>query len=137
MIKTAFLLLMALVFGFSSTLWANQLEVPTQDFKPVRVYQGETSPHDGVLFSLESAYTVQKMKESFEIYKKDYKLYGPVKVEPSKPTSDKWAFSGMLVVAGFALGGAALGSASKEAQNMALAASALGVVTGVVLLVWD
>lgn len=135
MIKTATLLFMALIIGFSSVLWANPLMVPT-DFAPIRIYQNEPSPHDGVLFSLEGAYTVQKMKSAFDLYKLDYQKNGPIKIEPERPTSDKWAFSGMLVVAGFALGGAALGSASKEAQNLALAAAALGVCTGVVLLVW-
>lgn len=124
-----------------SFLCATGLANPVENYEAdqpaaVRLYKGDNAPFSGALLNFETVKSYEKMRYDYEIWKKDYQNYGPINGVPQTAPSDRVAFTAMALVTGIAVGGAALGNASKEVQNIALATASLGIVTAIVILAW-
>lgn len=120
--------------------FANALEVPEaedpKESQIVRIYKGQAAQFDGALVPFNTLKRYEEFRLNYEIYKKDYENYGPIKTDTGSSGSDKWAFAVMGILSGAILGVALFTDTSRETKNMALTVGSLGVVTSFVILVW-
>lgn len=115
---------------------SSEIQDVIEEPKITRVYKGAPAPFDGALVPFNTLKRYEEFRLNYEIYKKDYENYGPIKDSLASTKTDKLAYTIMGVLSGAILGAALFTDASRETKNIALVTGSLGVVTTFVLLAW-